>query len=259
MEVHTHSHSESPPAGRAGKKWFHYLWEFLMLFLAVFCGFLAENLREHYVENLRAKEFAKSLYDDFKADTASIQRTRDEKTWILAKHDSALHILKSNNIASNNEFLYYVERYLFFNDVFTSQDVTYQQLKNSGSFRYFKNQELYKKIADYFNLYKRYQSVDGEFSKANNKVELRNFESSLFDPVDLTNLDNSRAHNFYDLALPSDRKLKPMINDPQKLKEFYLLIADEASRTTSARIFLDWLNGKAANIINGLKQEYHLK
>jgi hypothetical protein len=27
------------------KKWTHYFWEFLMLFLAVFCGFLAENLR----------------------------------------------------------------------------------------------------------------------------------------------------------------------------------------------------------------------
>src|SRR5574338_330570 len=127
MEVHHHPHPE-------GKRLKHYLFEFFMLFLAVFCGFLAENLREHYVENIRAKEFAKSLYDDFKADTAAIQRTRDEKTWILAKYDSALHILKSSNIAPNNEFLYYVERYLFFNDVFTSQDVTYQQLKNSGSF-----------------------------------------------------------------------------------------------------------------------------
>jgi hypothetical protein len=43
MEVHHHAHP-SP------KKWTHYFWEFLMLFLAVFCGFLAENLREHKVE-----------------------------------------------------------------------------------------------------------------------------------------------------------------------------------------------------------------
>ena len=38
MEVHAHTHTER-------KKWTHYLWEFLMLFLAVFCGFLAENQR----------------------------------------------------------------------------------------------------------------------------------------------------------------------------------------------------------------------
>jgi hypothetical protein len=30
MEVHAHAHT-------ARKKWTHYLWEFLMLFLAVFC------------------------------------------------------------------------------------------------------------------------------------------------------------------------------------------------------------------------------
>jgi len=37
MEVHHHTH-----AGHHQKKWSDYFWEFLMLFLAVFCGFLAE-------------------------------------------------------------------------------------------------------------------------------------------------------------------------------------------------------------------------
>jgi len=40
MEVHAHSHTVPIAIGR--KKWTHYFWEFLMLFLAVFCGFLAE-------------------------------------------------------------------------------------------------------------------------------------------------------------------------------------------------------------------------
>ena len=48
MEVHHHSHTP-------GKKWAHYFWEFLMLFLAVFCGFLAENFREHQVEKKKGK------------------------------------------------------------------------------------------------------------------------------------------------------------------------------------------------------------
>ena len=38
-----------------------------MLFLAVFAGFLAENQREHYVENLRAKQLAKNLYKEIYA------------------------------------------------------------------------------------------------------------------------------------------------------------------------------------------------
>ena len=36
MEILARSHTPR-------KKWTHYFWEFLMLFLAVFCGFLAEN------------------------------------------------------------------------------------------------------------------------------------------------------------------------------------------------------------------------
>ena len=51
MEVHAHTHTPR-------KKWTHYFWEFLMLFLAVFCGFLAENQREHMVEHQRAKVYA---------------------------------------------------------------------------------------------------------------------------------------------------------------------------------------------------------
>ena len=61
MEVHAHSHTER-------KKWYHYFWEFLMLFLAVFCGFLAENQREHYVEHQREKQYISSYLEDLKAD-----------------------------------------------------------------------------------------------------------------------------------------------------------------------------------------------
>ncbi len=65
MEVHQHSHTPR-------KKWTHYLWEFLMLFLAVFCGFLAENFREHQVEKERGKQYILSLYEDLKTDTARL-------------------------------------------------------------------------------------------------------------------------------------------------------------------------------------------
>src|ERR1044071_1378223 len=70
MEVHAHSHTEK-------KKWTHYFWEFLMLFLAVFCGFLAENFREHSIEHKRAKQFASSLLNDLKEDTLALKTAID--------------------------------------------------------------------------------------------------------------------------------------------------------------------------------------
>src|SRR5688500_745589 len=64
MEVHHHSHSSR-------KKWTHYFWEFIMLFLAVFCGFLAENQREHYIEQKREKKYIQNLLHDLARDTVN--------------------------------------------------------------------------------------------------------------------------------------------------------------------------------------------
>ena len=55
METHAHHLHKAP-----GKNFWHYFFEFFMLFLAVFCGFLVENYREHKVENERATELAKN-------------------------------------------------------------------------------------------------------------------------------------------------------------------------------------------------------
>src|SRR5436190_2708360 len=73
MEVHAHSHTAPAHGGTGRKKWTHYLWEFLMLFLAVFCGFLAENFREHQVEKRREHQFIQSMIDDVKLDTTALK------------------------------------------------------------------------------------------------------------------------------------------------------------------------------------------
>ena len=69
MEVHHHSHTADPDSHRGRKKWTHYFWEFLMLFLAVFCGFLAEYQLEHRIESDREKVYIKNLYEDLRSDT----------------------------------------------------------------------------------------------------------------------------------------------------------------------------------------------
>ena len=65
MEVHHHPHN-----AKTEKHFKHYLFEFLMLFLAISAGFLVENLREHYVEHKREKVFINSYVEDLKQDTA---------------------------------------------------------------------------------------------------------------------------------------------------------------------------------------------
>jgi hypothetical protein len=253
MEVHHHPQLHHEP-----KPWKEYFLEFLMIFLAVTLGFFAENIREHFIEAKRAKEYAQSLYDDLKIDTAIIQRTYNEKVWILTKFDSVRTILESPDIIKYNEFIYYVERYITFNDVFTSQDVTYQQLRSSGNFRYIKNIALYKNIADYYNLYNRYQSVDGSFGFVG-KNDMSELEALIFNPRDLTNLDNNQASSFYDLVRRPEGKLEPLSTDKQSLKLLYIKFANASNRTFGAKLFLGWLKVKATELMNELKKEYHLE
>jgi hypothetical protein len=74
METHAQELHKAPSHG-----WKHYLFEFFMLFLAVFCGFLAENLREQQADHSREKEYMESLLSNLSADTASFKRAFPSK------------------------------------------------------------------------------------------------------------------------------------------------------------------------------------
>jgi hypothetical protein len=124
MEVHQHTHI-------ARKKWTHYLWEFLMLFLAVFCGFLAENQREHLVEHQREKQFIRSLFNDIKADTTNLARIIHARTAKEHALDSLSYLMNSDSSKDFTKEIYFyaapIARTLPYRLV--PNDGTMQQLK----------------------------------------------------------------------------------------------------------------------------------
>ncbi len=135
MEVHAHTHTPR-------KKWTHYFWEFLMLFLAVFCGFLAENQREHMVEHQREKQFMMSLLKDLQSDTSIADYCLKTDTVRIEKIDSLLDILYQPTIEKMDirKAYYLNKRYL---NIFRSLDFnrnTLTQLKNGGNMRLIRKQ-----------------------------------------------------------------------------------------------------------------------
>jgi hypothetical protein len=253
MDVHHH-----PDLHHKRKKWKEYFLEFLMIFLAVTLGFFAEQLREHYIEINTEKDYVESLYNDLKMDSLTIQLRIEEKKWIESKFDSVETMLASNDISSNNEFIYYVQKYLEFNEVFTSQDVTYQQLKSSGGFRFLKNIELYKKVSDYYNLYARYQEIDGKVGMPEGINEIMALESKIFNAKDLASLGNEKnSKNIYEFALrPEGKKFEPIKRNKEDLNLLYLKIANANTRIKVSNVFLGWLEIKGVELINELKKEY---
>ena len=141
MEVHAHTHTSR-------KKWTHYLWEFLMLFLAVFCGFMAENFREHQIEHKREKEYITSLIKDVELDTASLRLSSNVRKKYITYFDSLVFLLKQNDKSKLND-IYLYARFLGRITEFKYHDRTIQQLKSSGSLRLIRN----KKAADSITIY----------------------------------------------------------------------------------------------------------
>lgn len=68
MEVHKHPHHVTHK-----KKWTEFMLEFFMIFFAVFLGFFAENIREHYAERKKEKDYIETMVDDLKKDSAYLQ------------------------------------------------------------------------------------------------------------------------------------------------------------------------------------------
>lgn len=146
METHAHHLHKTP-----GKNFWHYFFEFFMLFLAVFSGFLAENLREHKIEKDRAIELAKSFYDELKSDSSTAVIKVQNR---IRQEDALKYLLNyftdSSLTNTSKEFAINFEYGINFRTpgLFEPRTVMLEQLKNSGSLRYFKNDSLQRLIGD---------------------------------------------------------------------------------------------------------------
>lgn len=130
MEVHHHHHTH-----HKRKNFMDYFFEFLMVFLAVTAGFIAENIREKYIENHREKDYIQSVSEDLTQDIYtldSILRIRKNKDIML---DSLLYLLNSADPNLHGNDIYYYARWSPRTYRFYSHDRTILELKNSGNWR----------------------------------------------------------------------------------------------------------------------------
>ena len=185
METHAHHLHKVP-----GKKIWHYLFEFLMLFLAVFAGFLAENKREHIVEKKRARDFLQSMLLDVGTNIKNLDSLIVQDGVIIANHDLLVNWLLADSAT--------IDRAAFSRKMgavwvrnFLVRRETYEQMKFSGSLRYVGDIEFLKKMMDYERI--------TNFAEFRNRDFERKYYTELFIPAlyrayDLTcqiNLDTS--------------------------------------------------------------------
>jgi len=138
MEVHHHSHHP--------KKWKEYFTEFFMLFAAVTLGFLAENLREVYIEKERSHELILQLKADIHNNIKLIDSVVMRDQTLVKEFDTAVVYMISNDIIDGDILYSNIPPNVF---RFLSKNDTYDQMKSSASLRYIKDTVLLNKILTY--------------------------------------------------------------------------------------------------------------
>ena len=207
METHAQELHKAPGHGLK-----HYLFEFLMLFLAVFCGFLAENFREHKVEGERGKQYIHSFCEDLKADTTNINHQVNE----LMLQDIALGKIfecfdSITQKASSTECL---KEIILNSQGFTDfiyTDRTIQQLKYAGGLRLIQDKQIADSIIKY-DEYVRALQIHQQVleNQQQNSVDAHN---SMIGFIQLQNLNNSKIKSDLFLLTNDKRELNKYFNE----------------------------------------------
>lgn len=183
---------ESPKPSEK-KSWSNYVFDFLMVFLAVFFGFMAENYREDLQEERYSQELAKSFYQELVLDSIRLRSV----IMVRPETEKAIRTLKNYMVDKdlNRPDLGFVKSFtegVMHRAWFVPSEVVFNQLKSSGAVRYLKGDEL-KELTNRL-------SIAMNSIQTRNDLELRFMEDHL---IPFVNEHNDQR--FFDLLLGDDQ------------------------------------------------------
>ena len=262
MEVHHHPHVEN-------KSFKEYLLEGLMIFLAVTMGFIAENIREHFGDKTREKEYIENIKKDLLRDTANLN------VWIAALYkrsesfDSLVTILQQPVPTDKGQDLYYFARVATRSGGFEANLNSFNEMKNSGNTRLIKNREVLNDMLDYErNVYKYEQLglLEGKENEMVYPLISLLFDASVFDKMlvrpnmirnQMSEKDFATGSRFYFKRPEGNPQLRS--RNPDQINQLIYFLHQRKSTFFGQTTIL--LNQKkmAIDLIELLNREYHLE
>jgi hypothetical protein len=264
MEVHHHPKVENPAHGGTGKRFKEYFLEFLMIFLAVTMGFFAEQMREHFADRSREREYMKEITQNLEYDTMRCELNRQPNIIVIRGLDSLRAELKNaihGNINPNT--LYYFSHYTgnVGQAVFNTSAIT--ELKNSGSLRLIANKKLVNEISDY---YERKITATNTFKPVTTEaISLQNNIFSLVDLDDYIDAYDSIQTTTYDVSynyqsiLNHKPELTLLSKDPILFDKYYTQVGLLEIQIKRYNFWLLYTKIAAKKLISDIKKDYHLK
>jgi hypothetical protein len=224
------------------KKPWKYLFEFLMIFFAVFCGFIADNWREQLSEHKREKTFIKSIVEDLKSDTLESNIIIERLKIINKGLDSVLIELSSPGVLENSNNVFRLWTKNMGLEVFVSNDRTIQQLKSSGELRLIRNKAVSDRIMKYDQTLKKYYTQSNLMYNAMTNMT---YYSQLFDFINLNKNQN--------IPVPLTEQGKKSLNQAYANLDLW-------NRGLIGLIsWLEIVNEEGKSLVVFIQKEYHLK
>lgn len=195
MEVHHHTHHP--------KSWKEYVQEFLMLFFAVFLGFMSEYYLEYRAERHKEHDYLVSMSEDLKADLDEMRIKNSNMEEMINAGNKIIQTIYNPVLKESDIDSIYLHSIVlitqFYNIDFSSG--TIDQLRNAGGFRLIQNNLIVRKISEY------------EKGKATMKIQL---ESIMNRANNVHIIQNKLLHS---TVFSTKNKIGKFGFNPEKLKE----------------------------------------
>jgi hypothetical protein len=244
MEVH--HHTQTPR-----EKFKHYFFEFFMLFLAVFLGYLAERKLEHDIEKIRERSAMSSLLNELNQDIRQIDSLEQRRLSRNADCDLLIGLLSNPvTVKDSGSAIYYYGRNASRRIHFHSQNGVLQQLRNSGGFRVH-HSEVQKMLNEYdLLLQNNVENIDVE------EKELSEYSSLAAKIYDVKIFQEITSHSPF--IRPEGNPVL-LSYDKSLLNELGIKLHYWKRTSLTALESLGNLRSIAQELITTIREHYHLK
>lgn len=236
MEVHHHAHNPAEPHHK--KNWKSYFWEFLMLFLAVFCGFLAEIYHTHIVNKDIEKRNIKSYINNIENDRIRLIESIHFCEEKIKLTDSLVNLKGefSDSIFEKKYFYYALK--LIYTDFYYPDESTFLQMQSSNTLR----------LVDKPNV------IDSILSYHQNNIKLINQKHFVEKYFDLAFDNLAQIADFRNISNLNLNKNYQQLQNYLNYK-----VAENSSTRNYLENFLKPQLRSASKLIPFLKKEYGIK
>ena len=228
-----------------------------MLFMAVFCGFLAELQLEHYIEHQREKKYIERVYKDLKKDTAFYNQYKNHLSGVYHLMDSMITLLHTDTYKNNPDQFYLMGLRARASRYFEYYNTAFEQMKTSGNLRLIQNEQLLDSLVNYYYILdKRVATLDSRGLEV--LTELTKALNTFFDAGYYTNIGTFDDGILFTRSFSSKNARFPESTSQNKLLLKNICLQRKGNVKSQVNFLMD-LQKMSSRLLQQIEKEYEIK